>query len=136
MGAMGTFFSLFMVLFFLAFFAIIGLFIYRAVSFGRGRAAQAAAPEVQAQARVVDKRVEAIGPGADASVLASPNLVRVSMGDESLYQLHRITFEQPGGERFELSVPASQYGLIVEGDAGTVTMKGTELIAFSREIMR
>ncbi len=63
-------------------------------------------------------------------------LVRGPMGDESVFQLYRITFEQAGGERFELSVPPAQYGLIVEGDSGTVTMKGGDLLAFNREVMR
>lgn len=129
--------SAFMVLFFVVFFGIIAVFVWRLASAGRARAQAAAAPEVQAQGRVVDKRVETLGPGsARPALLASPNLVQVPMGDESAYQLHRITFEQPGGERFELSVPPDQYGLIVEGDSGTVTMKGGDLLSFTREVMR
>lgn len=117
--------------------AIVVMLVRQTTRVSRQRAVVAAAPEVQAQVRVIDKRVDQLGPGnADAADLASPNLVRVPMGDDSVYQLHRITFEQPGGERFELSVPASQYGLIVEGDTGTVTMKGPELLSFAREIMR
>lgn len=137
MGGMGVLFAVFVTLFFLAFFGILATIIYRSVTVRRGRVALEAAPEVQAWARVVGKRVEAIAPGTtDTSVLASPSLERVSMGDDALYQLHRITFEQSSGTRFELSVPASQYGLIVEGDSGTVTMKGTELLAFQRETLR
>jgi len=132
-GAMGVF----MVVFFALFLAVIGLFIWRVASVGRARAQAAAAPEVQAQARVVDKRVEMLGPGnAGQSALGSKNIVRIPMGDDSAWQLYKVTFEQPGGERFELSVPADQYGLIAEGDSGTVTMKGPDLLSFNREVMR
>jgi hypothetical protein len=134
---MGVAMTIFVVLFFVAFFAILFLIFKQTFSVSRERTRQAAAPEVQAQARVVDKRVETLGPGnAGSALLASPNLVRVPMGDTSAYQVCRVTFEQAGGERFELSVPPDQYGLIVEGDSGTVTMKGGDLLSFSRELMR
>lgn len=136
-GMMGIGMTIFIILFFIVFFAIIGAIVWRAVGVGRAKAQQAAAPEVQAQGRVVDKRVETLSPGhtGDAE-LGSPNVVRVPMGDGSAWQLHKITFEQASGERFELSVPPEQYGLIVEGDTGTVTMKGGDLLSFSRELMR
>lgn len=137
MGGMGIAFAVFVMIFILVVIVTIASIIYKGASFRRERTALAAAPEVEARARVVDKRVESIGRGTtDVALLASPNLVQVSTGDDMLYQLHRITFEQAGGARFELSVPASQYGLIVEGDTGTVTMKGTELLAFQRETLR
>lgn len=136
-GMMGVGMSIFIVLFFIVFVAIIGMFIWRVVGVGRARAQAAAAPEVQAQARVVDKRVETLSPGtAGPAELGSSYVVQVPMGDSSAWQLYKVTFEQPGGARFELAVPADQYGLIVEGDAGTVTMKGSNLLSFNREIMR
>lgn len=137
-GAMGIGMAIFIVLFFIAFFAILFVIVRQSLSVSRGRAQQAAAPEVQAQATVIDKRVESLGPGnADPAALASPNLVRVPVGgDRSMYQRYLVTFQQAGGERFEAGVPASLYGLIVEGDTGTVTMKGNEVLAFNREVMR
>ena len=53
-----------------------------------------------------------------------------------MHEEHFVTFEQPGGERFEMKVPASDYGLLVVGDQGTVTMKGTRYLGFQRELMR
>jgi hypothetical protein len=105
---------------------------------GRQRAANAAAPEVQAQARVIGKRVENLGQSMSGGMPALPSrhTVVVRMGDDTVYQRNLISFEQPGGERFEIEVPSDQYGLIAEGDSGTVTMKGTEFVAFAREIMR
>jgi hypothetical protein len=136
-GGMGIGMAIFVVLFFMAFFGVIGLFIYRVASVGRAKAKMAAAPEVQAQGRVVDKRVETLSPGhTGVAELGSPNVVEVPMGDGSAWQLYKVTFEQAGGERFELSVPPEQYGLIIEGDSGTVTMKGGDLLSFSRELLR
>lgn len=134
---MGIGMSIFMVLFFVLFFGVIGLFIWRVASVGRAKAQVAAAPEVQAQARVVDKRLETLSPGtAGPAELGSSYVVQVPMGESTAWQLYKITFEQAGGQRFELSVPADQYGLIVEGDSGTVTMKGPDLLSFTREVMR
>lgn len=77
------------------------------------------APEVTAVASVVDKRIETTGGGE--------SVVR---------QRHFVSFEQPGGERFELELPAAEFGLLVAGDRGSVTMKGTQYLAFAREVMR
>jgi hypothetical protein len=51
-------------------------------------------------------------------------------------QQYFVSFEQPSGERFELEVPESEYGLLAVGDNGTVAMKGTRYLGFSRELMR
>ena len=68
---------------------------------------------------VVDKRIELTGGGETA-----------------VGQHHFVSFEQPGGEHFELEVPAAEFGLLVAGDRGSVTMKGTQYLAFARELMR
>jgi Na+-transporting methylmalonyl-CoA/oxaloacetate decarboxylase gamma subunit len=108
------------------------------VRMGRQRAANAAAPEVQAQVRVIGKRVENLGQSMSGGMPALPSrhTVVVRMGDDTVYQRNLISFEQSGGERFEIEVPSDQYGLIAEGDTGTVTMKGTEFVSFARAIMR
>lgn len=106
----------FFVLFFLVVVGGIAVAIVRNVRTG---VRNAAAPEVTAVARVVDKRIETSGGG-----------------DHPVRQQHFVSFEQPGGERFELAVPAAEYGLLVVGDQGTVSMKGTQYLGFAREIMR
>jgi hypothetical protein len=45
-----------------------------------------------------------------------------------------VTFELEGGARMELSVSASQYGLLVEGDEGSLTHQGTWFKGFERGI--
>lgn len=106
-------------LFFLVFAVVaIGIVVAVVRQFGHS-ARNAASPEVTAVAAVVDKRIETHGGG-----------------EMQVSQRHFVSFEQPGGERFELEVPAAEYGLLVAGDRGTVTMKGSRYLGFARELMR
>lgn len=99
--------------------AVVGVIIYTVVKQARVRARNSAAPEVSAVAAIVDKRIATSGGG-----------------EMAVTQRHYVTFEQPSGERFELEVPAAEYGLLVEGDRGSVTMKGTQYLGFARELLR
>jgi len=113
------FFVIFFVLFFAVFLTVLGLIIFGIVKAARQAARNQASPEVTAVAAIVDKRIETSGGG-----------------DTSVTQTHFVSFQQPSGERFELEVPAPEYGLLVVGDRGTVSMKGTRYLGFAREIMR
>ncbi len=44
-----------------------------------------------------------------------------------------VTFEVESGDRLELHVPGSEYGLIVEGDTGLLTFQGTRFLKFERQ---
>lgn len=115
------------------------MFVVGAVRTARQGAADSAAPEVTAQARIVDKRVRLSGGGSRSSVTMTTETTFAGSGMSSsvpVSEEHYVTFEQAGGERFELKVPASDYGLLVVGDQGTVTMKGTRYLGFQRELMR
>ena len=46
---------------------------------------------------------------------------------------HYVTFEVESGDRMELSVMGSEYGLLVEGDTGRLTFQGTRYLSFERE---
>ncbi|MDQ7991541.1 MAG: DUF2500 domain-containing protein [Propionicimonas sp.] len=97
------------------------------------------APEVTAVARIVDKRVSTTGGGSSTSagMLQADGTFGPGVSHaDPITQRHFVTFEQSGGERFELEVPAGQYGLLVVGDDGTVTMKGTRYLGFTRELLR
>ena len=43
-----------------------------------------------------------------------------------------ITFEVESGDRIELHVTGSEYGQIIEGDAGKLTFQGTRYLGFER----
>jgi outer membrane lipoprotein-sorting protein len=118
-GGFGVMFTLVPVFVMVVFAAVIVAIIFAVVKNAGRAAANNAAPEVSAVATVVDKRIETSGGG-----------------DMSVTQHHFVTFEQPGGERFELEAPAAEFGLLVVGDRGSVTMKGTQYLGFARELMR
>ena len=44
-----------------------------------------------------------------------------------------VTFQFESGERTELCVPASDYGLLAEGDRGRLTFQGTRYLGFERQ---
>ncbi len=44
------------------------------------------------------------------------------------------TFQVAGGDRMELYLPESVYGLLVEGDEGQLTFQGTRFLDFTRTL--
>lgn len=44
-----------------------------------------------------------------------------------------ITFQVESGDRIELSVSGSEYGMITEGDEGKLTFQGTRYLMFERK---
>ena len=45
------------------------------------------------------------------------------------------TFQVESGDRMELSVTGTEYGLLAEGDRGKLTFQGTRYLGFEREGM-
>jgi hypothetical protein len=43
-----------------------------------------------------------------------------------------VTFELNNGERIEFPVPSYEFGMMVEGDNGTLSFQGTRFISFIR----
>ena len=43
------------------------------------------------------------------------------------------TFEFESGDRMELGVSGSEYGMLAEGDSGKLTFQGTRYLSFERE---
>lgn len=77
------------------------------------------------------------------SVPASVKVKRINVTrhnqsyDENTYSnssstTYFVTFEFESGDRSEFRVPGKEYGLMAEGDIGTLTFQGTRYIAFSR----
>lgn len=50
----------------------------------------------------------------------------------SSHTTYYVTFEVESGDRIELVVPSREYGLMVNGDQGTLTFQGTRYISFDR----
>ena len=43
-----------------------------------------------------------------------------------------VTFEVESGDRLELTMPGSEYGLLLEGDRGRLSFQGTRYLGFER----
>ncbi len=72
-------------------------------------------PVLTAPVRVVGKRTDTTG-----------------MSGSSVSTWYHATFEFPSGERREFSVGGPGYGLLAEGDHGTLTFQGTRFHRFER----
>ena len=46
------------------------------------------------------------------------------------------TFEVESGDRMELHVPATEYGLLIDGDQGDLTFQGSRFLSFERKWSR
>ena len=81
-------------------------------------------PRVTADAKVVSKRMQ-VGEN------------RHRHGNDDMmhsynYSKYFVTFEFESGDRVEMPVDGSEYGLLVEGDTGKLTFQGTRYLSFSR----
>lgn len=84
----------------------------------RGWIKNSNSPIVAIPAQIVAKRSETSGGGNDTSVSTS----------------YYVTFEMEDGERREWSVRSRLFGLLVEGDRGTLTYQGTWFKDFVRTV--
>jgi len=99
-------------------------FVYTAISGLAEWSRNNSLPIEQVPARVVAKRSDVRGGMAHShSHMHSHRRV-------STYYF--VTFEMESGERAEFGIPGAEYGLLVEGDDGTLTYQGTRYHGFQR----
>lgn len=116
MPGFGTGIAVFGVIWMLLFVGIIGTMIFFVIKgiaqwqYNNGQTVQSV------EATVVTKRTSTSGGGNDTSVST----------------WYHATFETPDGERREFGISGSEYGLLVEGDRGTLTFQGTRYKGFVR----
>ncbi len=58
---------------------------------------------------------------------------RIHVRGEQSHTTYYVTFEVQSGDRMELSVDGTEYGLLVEQDLGLLSFKGTRYISFERQ---
>ena len=51
------------------------------------------------------------------------------------YTHYYVTFQVDSGDRVEFSVSGDEYGLLCEGDLGTLSFQGTRYLGFDRNIV-
>ena len=118
--------SVFPILFGLVFCLVMGMFIYAIVHNVKEKRANDAAPVLTVEALVKTKRMDTY----HTSPTYDGDGHRTSSG--SYHTSYYATFEVESGDRIELCVDGSEYGLLAEGDCGKLTFQGTRYLRFER----
>lgn len=77
-------------------------------------------PRLTVSARVACKRTHVGGSGGGSH--------------SHSYTRYFVTFEVESGDRMELSVGGSDFGMLIEGDKGKLSFQGTRYLGFEREM--
>ena len=83
-------------------------------------------PVLTVDAKVVTKR-------SDVSYRHHNNMSNntMNMGYSSTY--YYVTFEVASGDRMEFQVADTEYGMVTEGDKGSLTFQGTRYLSYVRD---
>lgn len=114
-------FQLFQLLFFVAFFAVLAIIVVQMVRGAVQWNKNNHSPRLTVPATMVTKRTQ---------------VSRHHHGGE-MHHTHTstsyyATFEVESGDRMEFHVSASEYGMLVEGDQGSLSFQGTRYLGFQR----
>lgn len=119
MGGFDLLFSIFPFLFITVFVIVIGTFIVMAVRGVGTWSKNNASPRLTVSAQVVTKRTQ---------VSHHHHQENMSHTSTSYY----ATFQVESGDRMEFSVSGAEYGMLAEGDQGSLTFQGTRYLGFER----
>lgn len=118
---MNFMFSIFPILFTLVFLLVFGTIIYTIFRNIKQEHKNNHSPRLTVEAKVVTKRT---------------NFHRSSGNNHHMghgYTTYYVTFEVSSGDRMELSMSGSEYGMLVEGDFGDLSFQGTRYLGFARK---
>ncbi|MBQ1229912.1 MAG: DUF2500 domain-containing protein [Clostridia bacterium] len=117
---MPTFFTGFSLLFPIVFLFILGVFAAILMK-GIGQwNKNNHAPRLSVPATVVAKRTNVSHRSGSSHHVSSTSTT------------YYVTFEVESGDRMELCLPGTEYGLLIEGDVGTLSFQGTRYLHFER----
>lgn len=119
-GGFDMMFGLFPIMFFLVF----GVIIFSAIKSLSVSMKNNQQPIVPVEAKVVTKRYDV----SHHRHHTGDNMHHHHSSSTSYF----VTFEMTNGERMELKVPPNEFGMMVEGDNGTLEFQGTRFISFTR----
>ena len=120
-----TGFGIFGVIFILLFILVFATFIVVFSRIIRQKRKDDRSPRLTVPATVVSRR-------ADVRVHHHNNTNMHHTTSTTYY----ATFEVESGDRMELHVPATEYGLLIEGDQGDLTFQGSRFLSFERKWSR
>ena len=119
MGGFDLMFSIFPFLFITVFVIVIGTFVMMAVRGVGTWSKNNASPRLTVSAQVVTKRTQ-----------VSHHHHQESMSHTSTS--YYVTFQVESGDRMEFSVSGAEYGMLAEGDQGSLTFQATRYLGFER----
>lgn len=121
-------FGAFEMMFSIVFILVIGMFIVTAVR-GIGQwNKNNNSPRLTVEAQVVAKRTN-VSRHRHAN---AGDMTGAHGYHSSTSTTYYVTFQVESGDRMELSMSGSEYGLLVEGDCGRLTFQGTRYLGFVR----
>ena len=125
MGGFNLLFGIFPYLFLGVFAVVIGMFIVTAVRGVRTWSKNNASPRLTVAAQVVSKRTE-------VSHHHHHHHGGVGVGHTTAYTHYYATFQVESGDRMELPLDGAEYGMLAEGDRGSLTFQGSRYLGFQR----
>ena len=117
-------FGIFPILFMIVFGIIIVMFVVTAVRGVSQWNKNNHSPRLTVNAAVVAKR---------GHITRHHHADHNGIGHTHTSTTYYVTFEVESGDRMELQVPSHEYGMLVEGDRGTLTFQGTRYLGFVRQ---
>lgn len=115
----GWFDAIFSFIFPILFLLFIGMFFFALISNLRTWNKNNHSPRLTVPATVVAKRTEVSRHHTDNTMMHT-------------FTTYYVTFQVESGDRMELTVSGSDYGMLVEGDIGKLSFQGTRYLGFER----
>ena len=116
--------ALFSILFPLVFLFVLGMMLFTVVGnlrrWSKNNASPRHSPRLTVPATVVAKRTEVSHHHTDNTMAHT-------------FTTYYVTFQVESGDRMELEVDGSDYGMLVEGDTGKLSFQGTRYLGFERK---
>ena len=111
--------QVFNILFAIIFFCVLGTMVYIFVKNISTWNKNNHSPRLTVPATVVAKRTEVSRHHTDDTMAHT-------------FTTYYVTFQVESGDRMELTVSGSDYGMLVEGDIGKLSFQGTRYLGFER----
>ena len=124
---MGIGFGFFQILFSLVFIIVFGMVIMTAVKGISQWNKNNHSPRLTVPATVVAKRT-------NVSHHHHHNHGGTGMHHTTHSTTYYVTFQVESGDRMELHVAGHEFGMLIEGDRGTLTFQGTRYLSFERKL--
>ena len=121
---MGFFFGGFEIIFFLMFFLVFGMIIFSIIRSVSQWNKNNNSPRLTVDAVIVSKR---------SHNTRHHHHTGTGMGHTHYSTSYYVTFQFQSGDRMELGVDGSEFGLLAEGDRGKLTFQGTRYLSFERD---